>query len=92
MFVFPSATLLIHQGFVWVDPGVPCPVGFDGDATLFAGLPMVKAAPGPVFWLFNESTLYRVSMDVAELLGELGASEDVEVVVVELPETRAVAL
>lgn len=52
---------------------------------------MAIAAPLPVFGLFYQTSLEWVAMDVAELFTELGLGEDVEVVVVELPETRMIS-
>ena len=67
----------------------PGPVGFDFDAAGFAGLPVEETAPGPVFGFFDQAAFYRVVMDVAELLDELGLGEDVEVVIARLPELGA---
>ena len=52
---------------------------------------MTIAAPGPVFGVVDEAAGDGVSVDVPELLGELLLGKNVEIVIVELPETRAVA-
>ena len=52
---------------------------------------MTVAAPGPVFGVVDEAAGDGVSVDVPELLGELLLGKNVEIVIVELPETRAVA-
>lgn len=51
-----------------------------------AGEPVDVAAPGPVFGVFDETFFDGIAVDVVELLVELGAGEDVEVVVAALPE------
>lgn len=84
----PGGLWLGEGGFFAGGPG---PVGFDLYWTAFAGEPVVVAAPEPVFGFFHEAAFYWVAVDVAELLSELALGEDVEVVVVELPEARAVA-
>ena len=66
-------------------------MGFDLDAAGFAGGPVAEAAPWPVFRSFDESAFDWVAVNVAELLGELGSGEDVEVVVASLPELGAAA-
>ena len=66
-------------------------MGFNFDGAGFAGQPVTEATPGPVFGLFHETAFDGIAMDVAELFGELGFSEDIEVVVAGLPELFASA-
>ena len=84
--------ILIDEGLVGVCAGVPGPGGFDLDAAWDAGEPVAVAAPWPVFGVFDEARLDRVAVEIAKLLVEFGAGEDVEVVVAALPELRAVTL
>ena len=58
----------------------------------FAGEIVAEAAPWPVFGVFDETSVDRVAMKVAELFDVLPVGEDVEVVVAGLPEVLAVAL
>lgn len=69
---------------------VPCVLGFDLDAALFAGEVMAVARPWPVFRSFDETSVDWVAVDVFQLLGVLLMGEDVEVVVADLPELLAV--
>ena len=66
-------------------------MGFDFDSTDFPGEPVAIAAPRPIFGILYETALDGVAMDIAKFLGELGLAEDVEIVVANLPELRAVA-
>ena len=84
--------LLIDEGLVGVYAGVPGPGGFDLDAARDSREPVAVAAPWPVFGVFDEARLDRVAVEIAKLLVEFGAREDVEVVVAALPELRAVTL
>jgi hypothetical protein len=70
---------------------VPGPVGFDFYAALFAGEPVLIAAPWPVFRGFDEFPLHGIAMKVTKFLAELTLGEDVEVVIAALPELDAVA-
>jgi hypothetical protein len=70
---------------------VPGPVGFDFYSALFAGEPVLIAAPWPVLRSFDEFPLYGIAMEVAKLLTELALGEDAEVVVAALPELDSVA-
>ena len=70
---------------------VRCPFGFDFYSAGFAGEVVAVAAPGPVFRGFYEAAVYRVAVDVLQLLDVLLMGEDVEVVVTILPELFAVA-
>ena len=69
----------------------PGPVGFDFDATGFAGGQVFIAAPGPVFGFLDEAAFDGVAVDVPEFLDPLSMSEHVEVVVAGLPELEPVA-
>ena len=53
---------------------------------LLSGEPWAVAGVGPVFRRFDESGSYGIPVDVRELFCELGARDDVEVVVTLLPE------
>src|SRR6185437_7373404 len=64
----------------------PSPVGFDFDLSGLACEPVAIAAPWPVFGIFDESAGDGIAVNVAKLLDEFGLGEDVEVVVIELPE------
>lgn len=70
---------------------LPSPVGFYFDGALFAFEPVAVAGPWPVFRTLDEASGDWVPVHVAELFGELGLREDIEVVVVQLPETRSLA-
>lgn len=52
----------------------------------FAERVAAVAAPGPVFWLFDEATVDGVAVDVFQFLDALLGSANVEVVVTGLPE------
>lgn len=47
---------------------------------------MVETAPGVVLGFFDQTACDGIAVDVAELLDPFWVSEDVEVVVAELPE------
>jgi hypothetical protein len=66
-------------------------VRFDFDSADFPGEPVAIATPRPILGIFYEAAFDGVAMDVAKFLGELGLAEDVEIVVANLPELRAVA-
>jgi hypothetical protein len=71
---------------------VPGPFGFDLYVAGIAGEIVAEAAPWPVFGVFDEASVDRVTVKVAELFDVLPVSEDVEVIVAGLPEVLAVAL
>lgn len=54
--------------------------------------PLAVAARGPILWFGNQAALYRIAVEVAELLNELGVCKDIEIVVAGLPALFAVAL
>lgn len=66
-------------------------LGFDLDATLFAGEVMAVARPWPVFWFFDEASFDWVAVNVFQLLYILLMGQDVEVVVAALPELRSIS-
>ena len=66
-------------------------MGLDLDGAVCAGKPMVIAAPWPEFRLVHQSARDGVAMHVLEFLDELRLGEDVEVVVIQLPEAWTVA-
>ena len=65
-------------------------VGFDLDATLFAGEVMAVARPWPVFRSFDEVSLDWIAVNVFQLLYILLMGQNVEVVVAALPELRSI--
>ena len=65
-------------------------VGFDLDATLFAGKVMAVARPWPVFRSFDEVSLDWIAVNVFQLLYILLMGQNVEVVVTALPEPRSI--
>jgi len=86
-----SLPILVDERLGGIDAGVPGPVGFELDGARFAGETVAVTAPRPVFRVFNKAARDWVSVDVLELLGELLLREDIEIVIVELPEACAVA-
>ena len=75
---------------VWVPDLSPLPSRnrrLDLDSADFAECVVAVAAPGPVFGLFDESTMDGIAVDVLEFLDALRWGEDIEVVVTGLPES-----
>jgi hypothetical protein len=62
------------------------PLRFDLYWTLNARCVVIEAAPVPILRAFDQSSMHRVAMDVAQLLDTLGFAPDVEIVVAWFPE------
>lgn len=74
------------------EPPSICPLRVDLDGDWCSSGVVAEAAPGVVFRPCNESSCDGVTVDVLDLLNELGGGKGVEVVVSGLPELFAAAL
>src|SRR5512142_618514 len=65
-----------------------CPFGLDLDGTDLGGCVMAKATPAPAHGLGTQAATDRVTVNVAELIGETVGGADVVVEITLLPEPR----